>query len=260
MTARSAIPRRIGVLAYAARSRECVRRVLRSLGHAPLVFTNVDDLTAIGAGATTLDLLVIGDAPDTDSRGREVMATVLVATGPGVQVLRAPWHRRGRRSLLSGDAVEGIAAPRFFSDLCGVILFSLHSHGFQSAPLRLTWGEYSFDPIERTVTFGGEEVLLDAVTFDVAVEFFFNADLILTKKWLKQMLPLGESGANWHRIDNIGCTVDDLRVALQLQASNGWILEDLGAAGYRLVRVPAPAQDGSLPPRASHPAETALAW
>ena len=69
-----AAARRAGVLASSPRSRECIRRVLRALGHSPLVFTNLDEFLALGPGAATLDLLVLGDVPDTDSQGRPVAA------------------------------------------------------------------------------------------------------------------------------------------------------------------------------------------
>lgn len=233
--------RRAAVLAYSPRSREYVRRALRSLGHAPLVFTNFDELAAMGPGASALDLLIVGDAPDTDSRGRVVLPCIRSAIGPNVPLLLAPLNKRSRvRRAEVAPVGLATASPRYFSELYKAIRSFLDAHGFAWSRSSLRWDSYSFQPLDRTVAFDGDEVQLDAVSFDVALEFFFNAGIPLTKRWLRSMLPSGEPGALWHRIDNIGCTVDDLRIALQLDASNGWVLEDLHGAGYQLKRTELP--------------------
>lgn len=243
MTRRAAL-RRVGVLAHGPRSREFLRRAMRSLGYAPLVFASLDDLVAMGPDASTLDMLFLGDVPDTDSLGRAVMASARAAVGPHARVLHAPLQPR-RRTRNRGATVDDIdtASPRFFGDLYGAILSFLNSHGFEGTQAHLSWGAYSFHPIEQTVSFAGEAVKLDPVAFDVALEFFFNLGRPVTRKWLKRMLPSGERGANWHRIDNIACTVDDLRVAIQLQEPTGWALDAIGDTGYQLRRVQRPATE-----------------
>lgn len=235
---RPAAMRRVGVLAYAPRSREYLRRVLRSLGYAPRVFAHLDELTAMGPAASTLDMLFLGDVPDTDSRGRAVVAGALAVVGPNVPVLHAPLDRR-RRARSRGEAGDNIvtASPRFFGDVCSSVMSFLASQGIESEQASFSWGVYAFHPLEKSVAFAGEEVTLDAVAFDVALELFFNIGKPVTKKWLKRMLPSGGHGAVWHRIDNIACTVDDLRVAIQLSESNGLTLDPLGDTGYQLRRV-----------------------
>ncbi|MGO4396510.1 hypothetical protein AB4Z46_34715 [Variovorax sp. M-6] len=241
---RPAALRRAGVLAYGPRSREYLRRVMRSFGYAPLVFASLDELTAMGPAASTLDMLLLGDVPDTDSLGRVVMASARAAVGPNARVLHAPLQPRGR-ARNRGATVDNIdtASPRYFGDLYGAILSFLNSHGFEGTQAPFSWGGHAFHPIEKTVSFAGEEVKLDPVAFDVALEFFFSIGRPVTRKWLKRMLPTSERGANWHRIDNIACTVDDLRVAIQLHEPNGWALDALGDVGYQLRRLPRPATE-----------------
>ena len=117
-------------------------------------------------------------------------------------------------------------------------------------PRLLVWDRYAFHPIERIVAFNDEELKLDAVDFDVALELFFSAGRPVPKRWLTRMLPADEHGANWYRIDNLACTVDELRVALQLDGSNGWTLEALPDDGYRLSSAP---RSEALPFLASAP-------
>lgn len=230
-----AAARRAGVLAYTPRSREYIRRVLRALGHSPLVFTHIDELMALGPAASTLDLMVLGDAPDTDSQGRSVVDCVLDTMGTDVPMLHVPMHKRVRPVRRQVEAAGVFAAaPRFFSDLYRVILSFLDSLGFASTPRLLAWDRYAFHPTEKIVAFDDEKLKLDSVDFDVALELFFSAGRPVAKSWLTRMLPSGEHGANWHRIDNLACTIDELRVALQLDGSNGWTLEAKPGDGYML--------------------------
>jgi len=231
-----AAARRAGVLAYSPRSREFIRRVLRALGHSPLVFTNLDEFLAMGPDAATLDLLVLGDVPDIDSQGRPVAACAHDLVGAAVPMLRAPMQQPGRSVRQRGMAPGMVgASPRYFSDLYRVILAFLDSLGFDSTPRLLVWERYAFHPTDRIVAFNDEELKLDAVDFDIALELFYGAARPLAGSWLRRMLPAGEHGANWHRIDNLACTIDELRVALALDGSNGWTLETLPDGGYRLA-------------------------
>jgi len=230
--------RRVAVLAYTPRSREFARRALRSLGYAPLVFSAVDELEAMGSRVASLDMLLLGDVPEVDCQGRMALAEGIAAVGPRVPVLHAPLNRRGvpRPPEPSGARVQR-AAPRYFAELYGAIVRFMAAHRFDSAPSRLAWDGHVFHPMDRTVAVDGEEVKLDAVAFDVALELFFNAGRPLSRKWLRRMLPLGEHGANWHSIDNLPVTIDDLCVAIRLDQAKGWRLERLPEDSYCLRRV-----------------------
>jgi hypothetical protein len=222
---------------------------LRSLGYAPMVFSSLDEFAAaLGSATARLDMLFLGDLPETDHQGRAAAACVMAAIDPKLPVFQLPLTRavggRSRRRANPGDRMV-TAPPRFFGQLFDAIQSFLDMHGFESAPGELCWGGYAFDPSELTVSFGDQEVQLDAVAFDVALEFFYNAGEALSVTWLRRMLPVGERGANWHRIDNLACTVEDLRFALQLHHPNRWVLATLGDAGYRLLRAPRPSGPGS---------------
>lgn len=229
---RSVAKRRIGVLAYASGEREYARRVLRSLGYAPLVFTNLDELTAMGADAMTLDMLYLGNMPVTDSKGREVLEGVGVSIGPDVPVLHAG-SRQDVRTKIRGDVA---GPPRSFSDFYKLILSFLDSRGFESARSRLSWGPYAFDPLEKGVTFADQNVQLNAAAFEIALEFFFNAGRTLSTKRLKQMLCI-DKAAFTYGDDSLTHTIADLATELRLGGIYGWSLEALGADGYRLSRV-----------------------
>ncbi|MGJ7510705.1 hypothetical protein [Variovorax sp. GT1P44] len=207
-----------------------MRRALRSQRYAPLVFTSLDELSAMGAGARTLDLLLLGDLPDKDDKGIPVLSGVRNVVGPHVPMLSA----RLQPALAPGS--PDIVSARFFSDLYGLILSFLHANGFETSHPLLEWDSYSFDPATRIVTFERRETRLDPVAFDVALELFFNADQRVTRAALRQMLPSGERGHILYRIDNIGSVIKDVRSSLNLRGLHGWILETYPHAGYQLTR------------------------
>ena len=230
---------RVAVLSYTPRSREFARRALRSLGCAPLIFSSLDELEAMGERSASLDLLLLGDVPDVDSQGRMALAGAMALVGPEVPVLHAPLSKRPRSRSRGADATDiQLASPRYFGELYAAILDFLPTARLDDAPSGLAWEGYEFHPRERTVAFGDAEVRLDPVAFDVALELFYNAGQPLSRRWLKRMLPSGEHGAHWHSIDNLGVTVDDLCVAIRLDGAHGWQLDRPSAESYRLRRTP----------------------
>ena len=243
--------RRVGVLAYTLRAREYARRVFRAVGYAPLVFVSLDELIEFGANASTLDMLLIGDAPPTDGPGRPVLQSVRQLVGPEVPLLHA--HLARNAGPVASPADVASASPRYFGDLCTVILSQLCAVGIEKAPVQLTWGEYVLEPARRVVVFDGRQVGLDAVAFDIALELFFRAGQLVSKRTLTMMLPPNEQGLERRRIDNIGSVIKELRSSLRLRDMHGWTLETLPHVGYRLVRTGNRGRHASAPPAAHWP-------
>jgi hypothetical protein len=232
---RYAASRRAGVLAYTVRAREYMRRALRSQRYAPMVFTCLDELSAMGPGARTLDMLLLGDLPDEYDRAHDAfLAELRSVIGPHVPVLGLRFQPGAPSSG------EHIVSMRFFSDMYRTIVAFLSAHGFETSPPALAWDDYSFDPFARVVAFERRETRLDPVAFDVALELFYNADQRVTRSALRQMLPCGESGHLQYRIDNIGAVIKDVRSALHLRGLHGWTLETYPHAGYQLTRADRP--------------------
>jgi len=226
--------RRVGVLAYTLRAREYARRVFRAAGYAPLVFVSIDELIEFGADASMLEVLLIGDAPAADNFGRPVLQSVRELVGPNVPLLHAQLGRHD--GPVPPDVDVASASPRYFADLCMVILSLLGAIGIDKAPLKMTWGDYTFEPTRRAVVFGGRQARLDPVAFDIALELFFRAGQLVRKRTLTQMLPPNEQGAERRRIDNIGSVIKELRSSLRLRGLHGWQLETLPHLGYRLMQ------------------------
>lgn len=224
--------RRVGVLGRALREREYARRVLRALGIAPWVFTHVDELTALGDDVARLGLLFVGDVPEVDigdtpgvlsSLGTRVVPLARMETDPAPKR-----HLRGRPPAV---------APSF-DDFYRTILMSLRARGLAcAAPMPLVWGAYSFQPVDRSVSIAGRPQRLDPVTFDIALELFFNAGRVLSIPRLRQMLNPVRGARRFWGNEIIG-TMTDVVDELQLHGAHGWRLVHCEPEAFRLDRVP----------------------
>jgi DNA-binding winged helix-turn-helix (wHTH) protein len=244
---RTAATRRAGVLACTLRAREYARRVFRSLGYAPLVFLSLDELEAMGPDASTLDMFLLGDVPPEEAHARTILERFREIVGPTVPAFHVGMQKTSCAN--PHFAANGVvtASPRFFGDLFLDIASFLDAVGLERPEPRLSWGEYSFDPVRTVVAFANRETRLDAVAFDIALELFFHAERTVTKRNLSLMLPPDEQGASRFRIDNIGSVIKELRSSLRLRDLHGWRLETLPHTGYRLMRT-------GIPPRMTVPA------
>ncbi|WP_341887100.1 hypothetical protein [Variovorax sp. YR752] len=227
--------RRVGVVGHALREREYVRRVLRALGVAPLVFTSIDELAAMGDDLARLNLLFVSDLPEVEREGGVSAKAVLAPLGTRVVLLTqaatdAPPTRqlRGRPPAV---------APSF-DDFYRTILLTLRTRSLACAtPMPLVWGAYSFHPADRSVTFSGRTVRLDAVFFDLALELFFNAEQVLSIPRLRRMLNPARGARRFWGNEIIG-TMTDLVTSLELRGAHGWRLEHCEPEAFRLDRVP----------------------
>ncbi len=209
------------------------------------MFLSLDELAAMGPDASTLDVLLLGDVLPMDTHDC-ILERVREVIGPRVPVLHVRMQKAGDVYPLVTTNGVVTAAPRFFGDLFLDVLSFLDAVGLERPGPRLSWGEYSFDPVRTVVAFANREIRLDAVAFDIALELFFHAGRTVTKGALSLMLPSDEEGATRFRIDNIGSVIKELRSSLRLRDFHGWRLETLPHAGYRLVRV-------GIPPRMGDP-------
>ncbi|MDZ4358965.1 MAG: hypothetical protein U1B84_21515 [Variovorax sp.] len=226
--------RRIGVLGRVLREREYARRVLRALGIAPWVFTSTDELVALGDDMARLSLLFLGDVPGLDREGGLPVSAVLSSLGTKVVLLEDAAPERPPARQLRGR--PPVVAPSF-DDFHRIVLHSLKARGLACAtPAPFVWGAYSFDPVDRRVTFPGQSQQLDPVTFDLALEFFFNAGRVLTIPQLRQMLNPTRGAARFWGNEMIG-TLTDVAEALALHGAHGWRLVHCEPEAFRLERV-----------------------
>ncbi|SEB11124.1 DNA-binding response regulator, OmpR family, contains REC and winged-helix (wHTH) domain [Variovorax sp. YR216] len=241
----SAARRRVGVLAYSLRTREFARRIFRAAGYAPLVFVSLDELIEVGPDASMLEMLLVGEVPVADSLGRPFLQSLRELVGPKLPLLLARFGRDAGPVPPTDNLV--VASPRYFPDLCMAVLSLFSAIGIDKAPLKMAWGDYTFEPARRVVAFDGRQTGLDPVAFDIALELFFRAGQIVPKRTLTLMLPPDEQGLARHRIDNIGSVIKELRSSLRLRGQHGWDLETCPRLGYRLTQTERSSKPAGVP-------------
>lgn len=252
-------PTRIGVLACTRRTQEYVRRILRSMGYAPLVFANVQELAALGSNASKLRMLVVGGhSTDIAARDGELLASIRAAIGERVPLLYCPLGN-APRAMYRGIA-DGVVpdSSQYVSDLCQALRGFMESFGLRGPQSSLHWGGYAFHLLQGAVTFADKEVRLPPLSFDTALELFYNAGQTVAPGCLASVLPIGRARPTEPSFSRI---VHDLKVSLELGCGHGWDLAAMPGGRYKLFRTGqeaepfvAPAAERGAARRSSGPA------
>ncbi|MEJ7686980.1 MAG: hypothetical protein WKG52_08320 [Variovorax sp.] len=223
---------RVAVVDPAPRSREHIRRAIRALGHAPLVFTSIDELLAAGNSTRAYALMCFGvPAGVTDIRrvaeeakevvGREV--PVMFAT-PEItsKTLRSPGRMQPN---------EFLAVQSCFSDIYNALEELMIRERIPMGDPGLAWGRYRFFPSCASVRVARTDVRLDTFQFELALEFFHNPGRILSPAWLQTMVnkPADADWTEW-----LEASVEVLRAKLSLGPSQTWKLGNAACGGYCL--------------------------
>ncbi|MBN9788172.1 DNA-binding response regulator [Pseudonocardia sp. TMWB2A] len=92
-------------------------------------------------------------------------------------------------------------------------------------------GPYTFDYINRTIRVKGEEVILTAKEYSLALMFFRNLNRALSRSYLLQTL--------WNSVADLPTRTLDMHVSrirskLELTAENGYRVQTVFGYGYRL--------------------------
>lgn len=224
-------PARIALIEPVARTRDVLRRTLRRLGHVPVPFDGLDAFRSSTQGHRQCALALVagtGDPPSTEALLRAVKA--LSARGTGL-VLMVP--RRGTGLLPMHARVDDfvVAAPVSLPTLYPRLRSVLMRQGLRPLDDDFLYGPYRFSPQTGIVRFEGEEIRLQPLEFDLAMEFFRHCDRTLSREWLYSMV--WESDQLQERA--LDTQVSRLRAKLGLHTSEGWSLQCVPRQGYRLA-------------------------
>lgn len=96
-----------------------------------------------------------------------------------------------------------------------------------------TFGPYSFDNLERSVTVDGNEVKLTSKEFDLAALFFRNLNRPLSRSYLLAEIWGSSEGVETRTLD---MHVSRIRSKLGLRADAGFAIQSVFGFGYRLER------------------------
>ena len=191
---------RVAVIDTAPRPREHTRRAIRALGHAPLVFTSIDELLVAGPSTRGYALMCFG-VPAGVSAIRPLVDQAREMVGREVPVMIATPEitPRALKSLGRMEPTEFLAVQSSFSDIYNALEELMIRERIPMADPGLGWGRYRFFPSCSSVQIARADVRLDTFQFELALEFFHNPDRILSRAWLQTMVtqPTDENWSEW---------------------------------------------------------------
>ncbi|MBT2324408.1 response regulator transcription factor [Variovorax paradoxus] len=236
MSSRKGLRQRVVVLDSVLRSREHLRRAIRALGHAPLVFEALEELTPLRGMESRCSMMCLG-LPPTHIDRHTWIQKARGAVGPKVPVLFLA-RENLLKALQTLSGVEGdsvLVAPSSFAEVYNGLGEFMAQHGIPTVDDGLTWDPYVFLPSLESVMVDGAEIRLRPLEFELALEFFHNVDRVLSRDWLRAMTSgmVTDPSGRW-----IDTSVARLRALLGLAPFRGseWRLSNVRYAGYRLSR------------------------
>jgi len=227
---------RVAVLDPVFRTREHMRRTIRALGHAPLIFEDPQELLFLHNASLRCSAVCIGvprrrvDLPHWIRGARN-------AVGPDVPLLFLTRDNllKPIESLACSERDLLVAAPSSFADVYLGLQGCMARHSLAATGPGLEWGDYRFVPSKQTVFLDEEEIKLPPLDFELALEFFHNIDRVLTRQWLIGMAAslAPESTGRW-----VSACVSRLRDKLDLAGGRGceWRLVHVRGLGYKLTQ------------------------
>ncbi|WP_345539745.1 hypothetical protein [Variovorax defluvii] len=218
------------------RSREHLRRAIRALGHAPLVFNDIEELLPLREGLPRCAAVCLGLPHYPADLQAWVRAARNVVTS-GVPMLfltrENPLKAPGSLRCAEGDLV--LAAPTCFADVHNGLQAFFTQHAIPCGSTGLAWGGYRFVPSRESVVFDDIEIHLRPLDFELALEFFHNTNRVLSRDWLRSMAAgvVPEAGGRW-----LDASVARLRTQLGLATFEGceWQLSSIRYGGFKLSR------------------------
>lgn len=91
---------------------------------------------------------------------------------------------------------------------------------------------YVFNQVANTITYDGKNVSLTNKEFDLALYFFANAGLLVSREQLLESIWVKSSNISTRTVDT---HISRLRKKLNLNGTHGWKLTSIYHQGYKLV-------------------------
>ena len=145
MSTVSALRQRVVVVDPLPRSREYMRRAIRGLGHAPLIFTSSHELLAANRPIQRCALMCFSIPPGGQDLRRVVDACrAVVGKDVPVMFVAAGHDPKALKDLGRIQQNELLATPSSFADVYNSLEGFMIRNGLPLAEIGLAWGPYRF--------------------------------------------------------------------------------------------------------------------
>jgi DNA-binding response OmpR family regulator len=213
-----------------------MRRAVRALGHAPLVFDKLEELLLLRGAHARCAMMCLGLPPDhVDLRTWVYKARSVVGAEVPVLFVTRENLLKALQTLGSVEGDSVLVAPSSFAEIYNGLGEFMAQHALPTTGEGLSWDHYLFIPSQKSVMVDGAEINLRPAEFELALEFFHNVDRVLSRDWLLAMTSgmAPDASSRW-----IDANVARLRSHLGLASihGGGWRLNNVRYAGYKLSK------------------------
>jgi DNA-binding response OmpR family regulator len=213
-------------------AREFTVRILTEGGYHCAAFANGRDVVA-SLKSDTYDLLLLDwNMPGLNAIEIIEWTRTNLMDAPPVIVLTSRNEDQDIVVALESGADDFISKPSSANVIRARVAATLRRFAPQAAEARIVQrGIYTFDRLEKTVTFAGATASLTSKEFDLALLFFDNMQRPLSRSYLLQRIWNNAIDLSTRTLD---MHVSKLRSKLALKPEHGHRLQTIFGYGYRL--------------------------
>jgi two-component system, OmpR family, phosphate regulon response regulator PhoB len=226
---------RVAVLQRDPAMRQSIQRVLMSAGHFCTAYEDGLEMSRALAHST-MDLLVL-DWQSARLAGAELLGLVRRIAGERLPIMFVSSDRSEASMVraLTNGADDYLALPlgaaEFRARVAALLRRAYPEHRTTAS---FEVGPYRFDRVRRVALLRGEPVSLTRTQYRLAMLFFSNIGRVMSRDHIYTMV-WGRELIEFTR--TIDTHVSQLRVLLQIEPCNGFLLRPIYRSGYRLLRV-----------------------
>ncbi|HEY2022195.1 response regulator transcription factor [Paraburkholderia sp.] len=226
---------RVAVLQRDPVMRQSIEHVLMSAGHFCTAFDDGLEMSRALAHST-MDLLVL-DWHSTRLAGAELLGQVRRIAGEQLPIMFVS-NDRSEASMvraLADGADDYLPLPLRAAEFRARVAALLRrAYPERCATASFEVGPYRFDRIRKVALLRGERVPLTSTQYRLAMLFFSNLGRVMSRDHIYTMV-WGRELIEFTR--TIDTHVSQLRVLLEIEPRNGFLLRPIYKSGYRLVSV-----------------------
>lgn len=206
--------------------------IAQDQGYNSQVFSN-GDLLLTSLRRDTYDLVMLDwNMPGTS--GIQALESIrsTIENAPPVIMLTNRADKRDIAAALQAGADDYIIKPEVPEIIAARMAAVMRRTSKVDPTIRMgQYGPYTFDFINRTIAVKGEEVVLTAKEYGLALMFFRNLNRAMSRSYLLQTL--------WNSVADLPTRTLDMHVSrirskLALTAENGYRVQTVFGYGYRL--------------------------
>ena len=213
-----------------------LKLIVQDLGHEAVGFVESSALTQ-ALSKTTFDLVILDwNLPGSDGCSILHWMDTNLPKRPPVIMMASRSAKRDITDALNAGADDYITKPEDrFVIAARVSALLRGTSGTGAFDTEVTYGKYTMNRLDQSVTLHGKTSFLTAKEFELAEMFFKNADRTLARNYIMETIWRTTATLATRTLD---MHISRVRAKLDLRAENGFRIFTVFGYGYRLETIP----------------------